>query len=217
MGGAPDYMGYVKRAWELTIAEPVLLIVGGLVVSLALLVSSVVVIGPLLLTGPLLVGYLLVIRRRLSGEPAEFEALFSGFQDFGRTLVAGLILCAFFIAGMAVTAILNIVLNLIPCIGTILGIVVGLAVSIAVGAVTFFYMPLVALTNVAPGEAASRCISYTMENLQQTAILALINTALILLGTLACGVGVVITFPMAAVIQVIAYRELFAPATGAAA
>jgi uncharacterized membrane protein len=167
--------------------------------------------------GPLLVGYLQVIDRLLKGQPAEFEDLFAGFQDYGRTVVAGIILVAFFVAAGAVTVILNFVLGFVPCIGTLIGVVLALALSVAAGAFTFFYIPVVALTNAAPGEAASRCVGYTMANPQQTAILALVNTALILVGTLACGVGTLVTMPMAFVVQAIAYRELFAQAGGAAA
>ena len=60
----PDIKDYLTKAWELVLAEPVLMIVGFLVVSIILSISTAFVVG-LVLVGPTLVGFYQVIQKLL--------------------------------------------------------------------------------------------------------------------------------------------------------
>ncbi len=210
-GTGPDLQAYLTKAWELVIAEPVLLIVGYAVITLAILFSSIVVVGPLILAGPLLVGYFQVIQKRIDGETAEFGDLFAGFQDFGRTLVVGLLVLGAHLAGTIVNLLVNLLLNSIPCLGTIIGFVLGIAIAVAVGAATFFVLQIVAFTNTAPVDALTQSFNFAMANMKDVVILSLVCNVLFMVGCLACGIGMLLTGPIAFVFMTIAYNQYFVP------
>lgn len=65
------------------------LFVYGIMMSFA---NSVVVIGTLLLSGPLSLGLAKVLLKVLDEEKIGIEMLFSGFEDFSRSFVAGLLI-----------------------------------------------------------------------------------------------------------------------------
>lgn len=208
----PDIKDYLTKAWELVIAEPVLMIVGFLVVSIILSISTAFVVG-LVLVGPTLVGFYQVIQKLLDGEPAAFEDLFAGFQDFVRTMVAGLLLCAFILVGSAVSTVLSIILGQIPCLGLIVAIPLSLAISLAVAAATFFLMPIVALSSEEPIEAMRQSLSFASAELKPVALLSLVFVALTFVGAVVCGVGLLLTGPMAMIVQVLAYNRYYLPRT----
>jgi hypothetical protein len=208
----PDIKEYLTKAWELVLAEPVLMIVGYLVIGVILSISSAFVVG-LLLVGPVLVGFYQVIHKLLNGEPAAFEDLFAGFQDFVRTMVAGLLLCAFILAGSAVSTVIGFILGNIPCLGLIVAIPLTVAISLAVIAATFFLMPIVALSSVEPVEALRQSLSFASAELRPVALLSLVFVALTCVGAAVCGVGLLITGPMSMIVQVLAYNRYYLPRT----
>jgi len=212
----PDIRDYLSKAWELVIAEPVLLIVGFFIISLILVASMAVLVGPLVLTGPLLLGYYQVIEKRLNGQEATFEELFAGFQDFPRSLVAGLLLCAVAFVGFMVSAVAGIILNHVPVLGTLASIVLNIAVGAAVTMVTCFVMPAVALSGAEPMTALQQNFQFASKRLQPMAILGAVITVLGAVGGVACGIGIVVTVPMAMVVQVLAYHRYFEPESASA-
>ena len=54
--------------------------------------SSIVVVGALLLSGPLSLGLSKVLLKVLDEEKISVEMLFSGFEDFSRSIIAGLLI-----------------------------------------------------------------------------------------------------------------------------
>ena len=210
-GGEPDLKAYLSKAWELVIGEPALLIVGYAVITIAILLSSIVVVGPLLLAGPLIVGFFQVVQKRLNGEAAEFGDLFAAFQDFARTMIAGLLVLGAHIAGTIVNVVANLVLTSIPCIGTIIGFVLGIAIAIAVGAATFFVLQIIAFTNTDPVEAFMQSFNFAMANMKEVVLLSVVCNVLFFVGCLACGIGIFLTGPIAFVVMVIAYNQYFLP------
>jgi hypothetical protein len=191
-----------------------LLIGGYFVVSVILLISCVTVIGPFILAGPLFFGYFRVADKRLRGEAAVFDELFSGFQEFGRSFLVGLLWVLVWVAAMVAVGVVSVVLHLLPCIGTVLSALLGLVVGVFVTAMTLFVFPIAALTNTEPMEAVTRSIKFCFDQLAPTVMLALLLFGLVLVGAVCCGVGVLVTVPMAMVIQVIAYREFYLPKAG---
>jgi uncharacterized membrane protein len=203
----PAYGAWVSEAWNLVLAEPVLLIIGWLVLAVIITISGVVAVGPLLLTGPLMVGYYLVIQKRLNGEPASFEDLFAGFQDFVRTMIAGLLFCAFWVAGTIINVIAGFILQFVPCLGWVVSVVLAIVVVLLVFAATFFLLPMVALSRIEPVDACKRSLEIASEEIKPVILLTLLIIGLQCAGTLACGLGLLITGPMAMVIQVLAYKR----------
>jgi uncharacterized membrane protein len=208
----PEIKDYLIKAWELVLAEPVLMIVGYLVIGIILSLSSAFVVG-LLLVGPTLVGFYQVIEKLLNGEPAEFEDLFAGFQDFVRTMVAGLLLCAFILAGSAASTVISFLLAYIPCLGLLVAIPVTVAITLAVIAATFFLMPIVALSSEEPIEAMRQSLSFASDELKPVALLSLVFLALTCVGAAVCGVGLLLTGPIAMIVQVLAYNRYYLPRT----
>jgi hypothetical protein len=206
----PDIKDYLSKAWELVLAEPVLMIVGFLVIGAIITISSAFVVG-LLLVGPTLVGFYQVIQKLLNGEPAAFEDLFAGFQDFVRAMIAGLLLCAFVLVGSAVSSVVGFILGQIPCIGWIAVLPLALAVYLAVIAATFFLIPIVALSSTEPGEAMRQSLQFASAELKPVAMLSLVLLALSFVGFVVCGVGLLITGPMSMIVQVLAYNRYYLP------
>lgn len=67
-----------------------------LVMLLIIDASAITGIGPLLLTGPLTVGFILFLRSIVADkENAKLDTLFSGFNDFGRSFIAYLLVMIF--------------------------------------------------------------------------------------------------------------------------
>ena len=204
-GLAPDMnLGrYLTAAWNLVTKDIVLFIVGYLVVLAILAVSSLVIVGPIVLGGPLLFGYVRVVQARLNNQPAAFGDLFQGFKDFGKAFVTVLLLA---LIGLGV-GIVNIILMLIP----IIGILAALALGIVFGAMIFFVMPIAALSEVSPVQAISRSIKFCFANFWKVLLLSFVLGLIAAAGGLGCGVGALLTVPLALAAGVVAYNEYYLP------
>ncbi len=212
-GGSDIEVGpWLSEAWNVVMANPVPLIIGFLVITVAITVSALVVVGPFILAGPFLVALTVVAKRCLDNQSPEIGELFSGFQDFARTCVAGLLFMAVMVAAVVVNLILSFVLSFIPCLGTIIGFALGIVLQIAATALTFMFIPAVAFrSDLQPVDALTRSIQFATANLQPVGILAAVVTGLQVAGMLACGVGILVTAPLAIVFQVIAYERYYLP------
>lgn len=83
-----------------------------LVLTLIIGVSGFIFVGPLLLTGPLTVGYIIYLRAvKFNDGSAKLENLFDGFQDFGRTFIAYLLMTLFICLWMLLLVIPGIVMS----------------------------------------------------------------------------------------------------------
>jgi hypothetical protein len=208
----PDIGDYLGTAWDLVIHNAVLAIVGFLVVWAITAFSSILIVGPLLLGGPLLFGYLRVLQKRLDGEPAEFGEIFGGFQDFGKAL-ATYLLVALVAIGISVLITLAIVLLcLIPCAGWVLAVLLAVGAQIIITAALFFVFPIAALSNVPATESIGRSIRFCIRNFGHMLLLALVTSLIAAAGSLACGVGGILTVPIALAMMVVAYNRWYLPA-----
>lgn len=211
-GGDIDIGGWLSESWKVVTENAVILVAGFLVIAIALSLSSIVVVGPFILAGPFLVAFTKVSKRCLDGQSPEFGELFSGFEDFARTCIAGLLFMGVIVAKVIIDMVLNFVLAYIPCLGSILGIVISLGLQIAILALTLVFIPIVAFRDdVQPVDALTTSVQFAMDNLQPVGLLAAVLFGLNLVGMLACGIGVLITAPMAFIVQVIAYERYYLP------
>ena len=207
----PDIGLYVSRAWGLLSADPLLFIVGFLLVCVLITASLVGVVVPLIIGGPLLFGYVGIIQDRLDGKPAEIGDIFDGFQRFRKSFLTFLLLFGIGVGAGLLQVLGSIILGLIPCVGTMLGYAVPPAVQVLLGAALFFVLPVAALTEDPPLEAVRKSIFFCRDNPGPTLLLSLVTQVLASVGLLACLVGYFVTAPLAFIVMVIAYHEYYVP------
>lgn len=161
----------LSGAWDLFKKD----VVTHVVVCLAVAIVSSISAG--LLAGPMLVGYLRMIARAERGETVQITDVFRGFDDFVPAFVAGLISL------------------LVLSVGFMLCFIPGLLVMA---------LPTVALFIVAQGErdgvaAFNRAWKVVTQNLGSAFWCALVLGIVGGVGSLACGVGVFLTVPLAVI------------------
>ena len=213
-GDRVDLAGYLNSAWQLFTENPGLLIGGFAIVFIILLLSAITVVGPLILAGPLMAGYYGIIERLRNGHQAEFGELFAGFQDFGRTCVAGLLVILVFVLGAAVQLVVGFVLSHIPCLGQIVSIALSLAISLITAAATIFIIPTVVLSPRAAVDALSDNVRFAQRFVTPALLLAAVHVALSLVGSLVCGIGLLVTMPVASAFVLEAYHQYYRPRVG---
>lgn len=179
----------LSGAWNLFKKNPVTH------VAACLLVAVVGSISAGLLIGPMLVGYLRMIAREDRGETVQLTDVFRGFDDFVPAFVAGLISL------------------LVVSAGFMLCFIPGLLIMA---------LPTVSLYLVAQGEADgvaafNRAWKVVTQNLGSAFWCALVLGLVGGLGSLACGVGVFLTAPLAVIGSCYMARQLVGDAPEAMA
>jgi uncharacterized membrane protein len=201
----------ISKAWNLVRADLALFILGYLIVVLIIMVSCITIVGPIIIGGPLMFGYLRIVQKRYKGEPAEIGDVFQGFQTFGKAFVTMLLFCLIMAGMYLVCFVLGFILGYIPVLGVILGPLVSFAISTLVGGLIFFAMPLAALSEASPTEAISRSFKFCFANFPPMMLLSLVAGLIAMAGALACGIGMLLTVPLAITISVVAYNEYYLP------
>ena len=204
---------YVSKAWDLMKANALLLIVTYLIVAI---IMNIPLVG-LIIGGPVMFGFFRIVQKRYKGEPAEIGQVFDGFKtDFSKGLVTFLLMIAvgFCVAIPVVIAI--IILSFVPVCGTLLGILIYIAAILAIWTALYFVFPITALSEVAPVDAIKKGFKFMTANIGPMILLGLVTTLIGMAGTIACGIGVLFTAPMAMAIVVIAYNEWYLPNAPAA-
>jgi uncharacterized membrane protein len=174
---------YKKNVGPLLGATVVMWVV--VVVGMTVL-SMIVKIGPLaasILLGPLQLGLFKMIRKALKDEPVDFNLLFSGFQRIPDAYLAGL------------------VTGLFSGIGAVFCVIPGLIIA-TVYTCTYLFMNE---KNLAFWDAMEASRKMAMNNPGQWVILALVLFGLNLVGSIPCGLGLLVTAPMTYIIIALAY------------
>lgn len=168
-----------RETWDLFRREPVLFVLGSLVVTLV----SVFSLG--LLAGPVSAGYVEMVRRGRRGEPLAMGLIFSRFD----TLVPSAV--AFLIIGIAVF------------IGIFLLVLPGLVVALF----TAFTLHVITYENVGGIAAMQRSVAIVRANfIQVLALLLLIAVAHAVGGIIVF--GVLLTAPLSLIALTIGYERL---------
>ena len=128
-----------------------------------------------LLTGPMMVGYMRMIKREDEGTKAEIADVFKGFDDFVPALLAVL------------------VSSIIVAIGFMLCIIPGLLIMALVPTAAY----LVAVGEKDGIKAISRAWDAVKANLLGAFFCGLVLGIIGSLGSLLCGIGIVLTMPIA--------------------
>ena len=128
-----------------------------------------------LLTGPMMVGYMRMIKREDEGFKAEIADVFKGFDDFVPALLAVLLS------------------SIIVGIGFMLCVIPGLLIMALVPVATY----LVAVGEKDGINAIKRAFDAVKANLLSAFLSGLVLTIIGSIGSLLCGVGIILTLPIA--------------------
>lgn len=175
----------LKDAWGI-FQENVVLLLGGFAILIVVNAGANALtwgIAGIVIGGPLMLGYVTVVMKLIRKQPAEFGVVFSGFQRFLPAFLA------------------NLLISIFAGIGLLLCIVPGLFVGL-IYLFTFYFM-VDREDDFWPLMEASR--EKVMGNLGQWVILGLALLALNIVGSIPCGIGLLVTGPMTAVALGLAY------------
>jgi uncharacterized membrane protein len=183
----------LSRSWQVFTAN-VGVLLGGLIlfaliqvaVNGALALVSLPAVGPLIIGGPLTLGYAAVSLRLVRGERVEFGDLFMGFQRFLPAFLA------------------NLIIGIFVAIGTFLCVIPGLVVAVLYG-ITFFFM-FDRNQDFWPAMESSR--QTVMEAFWPWCLVWLVLFALNLGGAIVCGVGLLLSIPVSALMLALAYDQV---------
>jgi uncharacterized membrane protein len=189
-----------------------------------LLVGGVV---PVILLGPMMVGIFLCLQQRQRNQPVDFGLLFKGFDQFVPSLV------------VAVLKMIPIIVLLIPYYifvfammvamprgarqssddaqgfmfaflgAELLFLLVIMIVSITVEIFFMFAFPLVADRKLSGLDAVKLSFRAGKANIGGVLGLMLLNMLFVILGMMACIIGVYFYLPIAIASQAVAYRQVF--------
>ncbi|MES2951484.1 MAG: hypothetical protein V4858_23375 [Pseudomonadota bacterium] len=166
---APDIGSCVSAGFNGLKKDPLTHIVTSLLIGIVGGVSA----G--LLTGPMMVGYMRMIKREDEGTKAEIADVFKGFDDLVPALLAVL------------------VSSIIVGIGFMLCIIPGLLIMALVPTAAY----LVAVGEKDGINAIKRAFDAIKENLLSSVLCALVLGIVGSIGGLLCGVGMILTLPIA--------------------
>lgn len=182
----------LSRSWQVFTAN-VGILLGGLVLFIViqaavngvLALASLPAVGHLVIGGPLALGYCGVSLRLVRGERVEFGDLFLGFQRFLPAFLA------------------NLLISIFITIGTFFCVIPGLVVAVVYG-ITFLFM-FDRNQDFWPAMESSR--QTVMAGFWPWCLLWLVLAALNIAGAIVCGVGLLISMPVCALMLAQAYDQ----------
>jgi uncharacterized membrane protein len=197
-----------NEAWSATWANFGLLLGVSVVATLLMLSSALTVVGIFLLVPVFAWGVIRFMLNTIDGRP-EFSDLFSGFQDYGRTLLAMLILFALSSLISALGQTLNLIgtaagSDALEAIGT----VVNLAWTFLVMARLNFAWFYAVDQGLGPVEALQASWDATSELKANCAALIVMSLVVILVGLLCLIIGVIPAAMIAYLLPASAYRQM---------
>lgn len=184
---------WIQQGWDLYKAN----IGVWIVASLLAIVISVATLG--ILSGPMMAGLVwmaLVLVDRKEPKP-QMGDVFKGFDYFLQSFLF------FLVWGIIMLAIS--VVSLIPCIGALVVIVVSIALHTAL----MFGIFLIVDKKMEFWPASMLSLNVVKPNFFP--FLGLLVVAMLIghVGAIACGIGVIVTMPIAVCILAVAYRNVF--------
>ena len=197
-----------NEAWAATWANFGLLLGVSLVGGLLVLLSTVSVVGIFLLVPVFAWGGIRFILNVIDGQ-AEFADLFSGFQDYGRSLLSMLLL---FVLSSLISALgqaLNLIATaanvpLLEAVGTIVNLLWTFLVMARLNFAWFYAVD----RGLGPVEALQASWDATSELKGSCAALIVMSLVVIVIGLLCLIVGLIPASMIAYLLPVSAYRQM---------
>ena len=171
---------------------------------LASLVAGVLsVVTMFILAGPMFAGFLLITIALFDKQEPKPEVgdLFKGFDFFLNSFLF------VFVWGIALI-IVSFLLGLVPCVGQL----AALFVVYAAQAFLMFGLFLIVDKNMEFWPASMESVNKVKTNFWPFLALSIVSSIIGSIGAIACGIGVVVTFPIQACILTVAYRDIFGEA-----
>ena len=154
------------------------------------------------LSGPMSVGLILITLALLDKKEPKPQAgdIFQGFSYFLQSFL-------YFLALIIVAMIGFLILNFIPCLGQILGMLYVYALQ----ALTMFSLFLIADRKMEFIDAIKASVDIVKTNFWPFLGLSVVASIIASLGSILCGIGVVLTMPIYFCIIAVAYRNVVTP------
>ena len=173
-----------------------------IVASLIAVLLSALTLG--ILAGPMMAGMIYIGLAIYDKRPVQAGDVFKGFgyflNSFLLVLVWGLIMI-----------VASIVLNIIP----ILGQAASLCVSLALPALLMFSIFLIVEKGAAFWPASMESINMVKTNFWPFLGFGIVAGIIGSIGSILCGIGVILTVPLQVCMVTVAYREVFGGASAA--
>lgn len=183
-----------SRGWNLFSANMSVLIVAALIGGILSLVSCGV------LSGPMTAGLLLMVKRLKDGDAVKPQAgdIFKGFDYFLQSFL-------FFLIFILCSIVLGAVLGWVP----VLGQLASFAISLFAGAMMLWGILYVVYEKMTAIDALKKLIQGISSGaLIMPLVFGLLASLLGQAGALACGIGVVFTYPLSICCVVSAYETV---------
>lgn len=144
------------------------------------------------------VGLFMMMFKKLRGETVAIGDVFQGFSKFGPAFVA------FIVVGIA-GGLVAFILQFIP----ILGQIASLVLVLVIGGAMFYLAQIIAATDMGGIEAIKASWEKTKPDVVMYSVTYLVYSIVISVGAIACGIGQLVTSPLAMAAMAIAYRDNF--------
>jgi hypothetical protein len=175
--------GYIKRAWELYIEEPLPFIIAAII----LVLIGFFTFG--ILTGPILCGYIYMTFKKLKGERVVFDDAFWGFRNLEKTFFPGLLYAIIVAIGYHALVLPGIIL----------------------GAMLIYTFPFIVDKGLTISEAFRASWNLTKKDVLDHSLFYLLVTIIGISGIILFGVGVFFTAPLGVIPFAVAYHSLTYP------
>ena len=104
-----------------------------------------------------------------------------------------------------------------PWLAVTLAIVANVVIGVGIAALLYFVLPMVAFSQAKPTDALRASAAFCVLHPAAMALLAACTAIVAMAGILVAGLGWLVTFPLATVLQIVAYREFYLPNAAVAA
>ncbi len=185
---------WLREGWDIFVSDVGMFILASLVYNILNGLCFPI------LYGPLTCGMFLMIFDRMDGGNADIRRLFSGFDFFGASFVAGLI---FFLLGFVGV--------IVVCVGFMLCVLpslIGLALLVLLQTAFLFTFQLIVKQGLGATEAIAVSYNKIRENLWQFLLFGLV-LYLISMAGYSVMLGCLVTTPLVLAAQAAAYRDIF--------
>lgn len=185
---------WLREGWDVFVSDVGMFILASLVYNVLNGICFPI------LYGPLTCGMFLMIFDRMGGDKADIKRLFSGFDFFGTSVVAGLILFLLGLVGVLVLFV-GFMLCVVPSL-------IGIALLVLLQTAFLFTFQLIVRQGLGATEAIAVSYNKIKENLWQFLQFGLV-LYLISMAGYSMMLGWLVTTPLVLAASAAAYRDIF--------
>lgn len=185
-----DPSQYIKKAWNIMQNDFGVFFGGTILLYLIIFAASIIPFGGIVLKGPAMVGIMYVSLRALRNEPYQFGDIFKGFDFFGESAIASLLIF------------------LIALVATIASILCCFVPLLFVAPFLFYPYAFIIDKKMSGISALQASFELVKKDYGRHLVLCILIILLNLVGLLLCCVGIIFTAAIATVAMAVAYNDL---------